>query len=258
MRTMKTMMMRSPMTRACLAAGVAVASGCGNHAADKPPPAAGTAVTAADDAGGAAPAPVAPAISTLNLSGLEAPFDRGFSAIVTFSEDTLLVFRGTESAMYAPLDATMLPARTIDRRVDAALRWSDDSILLASGDQAHLVELGTAAPLATLPLATLGVPETWTYLDAAAIYDDERWIFFHEGEFAVVRMPHDDQAAALVGVYPLAELGLTEWADGIDAATNLLDGRLALFRGDGYMLLDMAAGTVTAPRAFADSAPATL
>lgn len=212
---------------------------------------------AQDTAQASADEPAATVRPLLDFAGLVAPFDQGFTAATTLSPDAMIVFHRDKSLLYDPATSASAPGLDLSEGIDAALRYNDATLMLFSGAEVFLIDTESAAVSQADPLSKLGLPESWVKLDAAAVYDETRWILFRGSEFVILQLPTAEVEAQVVGPAPLTGLALGDWSDGIDAAANMLDGRLLLFRGDGFRVLDTDQNTITAPAAFAPAAEAT-
>ncbi|MCB9734614.1 MAG: hypothetical protein H6745_18685 [Deltaproteobacteria bacterium] len=194
-----------------------------------------------------------------DFSGLPAPFSSGVDAAASLPEGRFLLARGTQALLYSPWAAEGLAPFELGVALDAAVRWSDDAVMLFAGDQALLWDVAAGEVVGTTPLSGLGLPEAWTSVDAVALAAPGLWLVFRGAEYGVLTVLDPEAPAAapsFSGPFALASLGWPR--PRVDAAMALLDGGIALFSGDGYHLADLQAGTLTARAPFkgAGAAPA--
>lgn len=237
-----------------------VVSGCGllstPPTADEPGdgPADAEVAAGAEDAAEVMPDRFGEVGLALDFRGLPAPFDQGFTAAASFPNDTMVGFLRDAAVVYGPVSGESAVGPSLSAPIDAALRFNEATLMLFSGRDVYLIDIETATMADADDLATLGLPDSWDRVDAAAVYDDTRWILFRRSEFVMLELPTESSPKQVVGPGPLSSIGLEDWSDGIDAAVNLLDGRIVFFRGDGFMVLDTAQNAITPAQAFAPAA----
>ena len=156
-------------------------------------------------------------------------FATGATAALSYTGDAVLLFSSNRAWAYEPLLAEASEAFDFPFPVHAAVRWDADEAILFSDDLVYTWNLETDEIGEPESLISLGLPEGWLHVDAAAWFDDERWILFHEQEFLVMPPPGDE--GELEGPFSISDLGLDPlWRD-IDAAVLAMDGYVSLFRG---------------------------
>ena len=133
--------------------------------------------------------------------------------------------------------------------VDAALPWSATQLLLFAGDMTYLFDVENEGMIER-PLRELGLPERWDRVDAAANFDETHWVLFRRGEALFYRFPSGETPPKVESVVKLSDWW-GRWDKGIDAAMTLPDGRLAVFRGRKFMMIDAKQGFITEPMPYA-------